>query len=145
MVLSDADKIKNNEILQTFLTNFKNGKLNNFSLFSETVQELTGCDDKEAFRLYNDKIDESFVLDSEEYKFIYQAKKRLIEKQQKVIENAIKYGIEVPIELPRFIAPSNKFKDIILNPEKAKMIARFDFDEYDKKDSYKSKLVDCQR
>ena len=142
MVLSDADKIKNNEILQTFLTNFKNGKLNNFSLFSETVQELTGCDDKEAFRLYNDKIDENFVLDSEEYKFIYQAKKRLIEKQQKVIENAIKYGIEVPIELPRFIAPSNKFKDIILNPEKAKMIARFDFDEYDKKDSYKSKLVD---
>ena len=142
MMLSDKDKIKNNETLQTFLTNFRNEKSNDFSLFSETVQELSGCDDKEAFRLYNDKIDESFVLDSEEYKFVYQAKKRLIEKQQEVIENAIKYGIEVPIELPRFIAPSNKFKDIVLNPEKAKMIARFDYNAYDKKNSYKSEFVD---
>lgn len=142
VLYSAKENEKNNQFVQTFLTNFKQSKSNNFALFCETVQELTHCDEKEVFRMYNDKIDEHFVLDSDEYKFIHKVKQQFIEKQEQIIANAIKYGFEVPTELPRFIAPSNKFKDVILNPEKAKMIARFDFGYFDKKNKYESPHFD---
>ena len=126
--ITDVEREKNNLALDNFIRNYKEGGTNDFNLFSKTVQEIANIsDEKEIISLYNDKIDESFILDTHEFAFMNVAKKSILERQNKIIEEAIANGIDIPKSLPRFIAPSNKFRDIVLNPQKAKMIKDFNF------------------
>ncbi len=127
--------------LDKFISNYKEKNYNDFSLFNETTQDLVGGTTRDVLELYNDKVDESFVLDSDEFKFVNQAKQSILELQDDCIRNAVELGVEIPKELPRFKSTSNKFKDVSLNPQKAKMLKDFDFALYDKLHKSKSKYI----
>ncbi|OGS70683.1 MAG: hypothetical protein A3F91_09220 [Flavobacteria bacterium RIFCSPLOWO2_12_FULL_35_11] len=113
--------------IAVFVENFKKKKLNDFTFFSETLQDFGISDTKEVLSIYNDSIDSVFVIGTKDYAVISVAKKEFMDLQAQVIKDAVESGYGVPIDLPRFVSPSDKINDETINPQKVKMIRQFDF------------------
>lgn len=117
----------NREYLEYFINHFKEVKSNDFSFFYETLNDFGIEDNAEILKLYNDEIDSSFKLSSSEFSFISMMKKELIEMQMGIIQDAKESGYGIPKDLLRFSSYSNRIKDETINPQKIKMIQKWDF------------------
>lgn len=133
--------IPDREKIARFVANYKDNGLNDFTLFSETLQDFGINDTKEILLYFNDSIDQSFKLSSREFGLVSAAKAELIDLQEKIIKDAIEAGLEVPSNLSRLVSPSDKIKDEKINPEKIKMITSFDFSQNNI--GYKSSTFDA--
>lgn len=130
------DRVK----IEEFIRNYKESGVNDFSVFHETLQDYGVTNTKEILLYFHDSIDESFKLSSREFGLVCAAKKELIELQEKIINDAIEAGYEVPSNLSRLVSPSDKIKDETINPQKIKMVASFDFAK--EQNGYKSESFD---
>lgn len=126
----------NYSAIAKYVSYYKENNLNNFKIFCETLQDFGLKNQSDILKYYNDSIDSNFKLGSEEFGIISFAKRDLITLQNKIIQDAISFGLDVPIDLPRFIAPTDKIKDEVINPAKIKLLQTFDFSNIT---SYKNK------
>lgn len=126
----------NYSAITKYVSYYKDNNLNNFKIFCETLQDFGLKNQSDILKYYNDSIDSNFKLGSEEFGIISFAKRDLINLQNKIIQDAISLGLDVPIDLPRFIAPTDKIKDEVINPAKIKLLQTFDFSNIN---SYKNK------
>lgn len=126
----------NYSAITKYVSYYKENNLNNFKIFCETLQDFGLKNQSDILKYYNDSIDSNFKLGSEEFGIISFAKRDLIVLQNKIIQDAISLGLDVPIDLPRFIAPTDKIKDEVINPAKIKLLQTFDFSNIN---SYKNK------
>jgi hypothetical protein len=124
----NTNGVVNHVAINKFVAYYKENKLNDFKFFNETLQDYGLKNQSDILKHYNDHIDESFKLDSKEFGLISVVKRDLMELQNKVIKDAISSGLDVPVDLPRFISPSDKIKDELINPEKVKFIQRLSFE-----------------
>lgn len=115
------DKV-NHEAIAKYVLYYKENNINNYRVFNETLQDFGIKNQSDILRYYNDSIDSSFKLSSEEFGIISFAKRDLINLQNKIIQDAISLGLDIPADLPRFVAPSDKIKDETINPAKIKLI-----------------------
>ena len=116
-----------NENIFKFINYYKTNKLNNFKLFHDALKDYGIKDLSEILKHYNDGIDNNFSLSSKEFGLISLVKRDLIELQNKVIEDAIEEGLDIPLDLPRFTSPTNKIKMEIIDDEKIDKINNLNF------------------
>lgn len=120
------DKV-NYEAIANYVLYYKENNINNYKVFNETLQDFGIKNQSEILKYYNDSIDSNFELGSEEFGIISFAKRDLINLQNKIIQDAISLGLDIPADLPRFVAPSDKIKDETINPAKIKLIQTLEF------------------
>lgn len=121
----------NNSNIYKFVSYYKENNLNDFKLFYESLIDYGVRDKYEILKYYNDNIDSNFSLSTKEFGLISLLKRDLINLQNKVIEDAIEEGLDVPIDLPRFISPTDKIKDEKIDLEKIKAIHKIDYQNKD--------------
>lgn len=118
----DAQKI------ELFVTNYKNSKVDNFPFFQQTCNDYGMDNLSEILRLYNDKIDTSFIENEKDNAIYSMMKMEIMELQKSIIELSIDEGLEIPASLPRVIAPTINFDSEKINPQKILLIDGFDFE-----------------
>ncbi|WP_323585322.1 hypothetical protein [Aliarcobacter butzleri] len=121
----------NNSNIYKFVSYYKENNLNDFKLFHESLIDYGVRDKYEILKYYNDNIDSNFSLSTKEFGLISLLKRDLINLQNKVIEDAIEEGLDVPIDLPRFVSPTDKIKDEKIDLEKIKAIHKIDYQNKD--------------
>jgi len=135
----DAQKI------ELFVANYKNSKVNNFPFFQQTCNDYGMDDLSEILRLYNDKIDMSFITNEKDNAIYSMMKMEIMELQKSLIELSIDEGLEIPAALPRVIAPTINFDNEKVNPQKILLIDGFDFAKADvtcKSEIFKDNIID---
>lgn len=135
----DAQKI------ELFVANYKNSKVDNFPFFQQTCNDYGMDNLSEILRLYNDKIDTSFITNEKDNAIYSMMKMEIMDLQKSIIELSIDEGIDIPASLPRVIAPSINFDSEKVNPQKILLIDGFNFGSVEvtcKSEIFKDNIID---